>query len=85
MLVVAAGLLAHRPLSRVPENTIKFAVGLLLTTFGCFWAAEGAGVDWPGGEVALLGVLGFFVAISVALVWALRQQRAAGVPGRAGA
>src|SRR5262249_3408692 len=44
VIVVVAGLLAHRPLSRVPENTIKFAVGLLLTTFGCFWAAEGAGV-----------------------------------------
>ena len=40
-----------RSLSRVPENTIKFAVGLLLTSFGCFWAAEGAGVDWPGDEV----------------------------------
>src|SRR5262249_13562797 len=51
LLVVAAGLVAHAPLSRVPENTIKFAVGLLLTSFGCFWAAEGAGVDWPGDEL----------------------------------
>ena len=40
--------------SRVPENTIKFAVGLLLTSFGCFWGAEGAGVDWPGDELSLL-------------------------------
>jgi uncharacterized membrane protein len=80
VLVVAAGLVLHRPLARVPENTIKFAVGLLLTSFGCFWAAEGAGVDWPGDEVSLVGVVVFFAAVSFALVWALREQRAAIVP-----
>jgi uncharacterized membrane protein len=72
---VAAGLLAHAPLSRVPENTIKFAVGLMLTTFGCFWSAEGAGVDWPGNELSLLAVLAFFAAAAFALVTALRRQR----------
>jgi uncharacterized membrane protein len=77
VLVVAAGLLAHRPLSRVPENTIKFAVGLLLTSFGCFWAGEGAGVDWPGDEVFLLAVIIFFCALSFALVSALRHRRLA--------
>jgi len=75
VLVVAAGLLAHRPLSRVPENTIKFAVGLLLTSFGCFWGAEGVGVEWPGDELALLGVLAFFTAVSLASVRLLRRQR----------
>jgi uncharacterized membrane protein len=80
VLVVVAGVVAHGPLSRVPENTIKFAVGLLLTSFGCFWAAEGAGVDWPGDEVSLVGVVVFFAAVSFALVWALREQRAAIVP-----
>ena len=75
LLVVVVGLLAHRPLSRVPENTIKFAVGLLLTSFGCFWAGEGAGVDWPGGEVFLFAVVGFFCALSFALVGALRNRR----------
>jgi uncharacterized membrane protein len=80
VLVVAAGLVLHRPLARVPENTIKFAVGLLLTSFGCFWAAEGAGVDWPGDEVSLVGVVIFFAAVSFALVWVLREQRAAIVP-----
>ena len=60
MVVVIAGVLAQGPLSRVPENTIKFVVGLLLTSFGCFWAAEGAGVDWPGDELSLLGVIAFF-------------------------
>ena len=75
VLVVAAGLLAHRPLSRVPENTVKFAVGLLLTSFGCFWAAEGAGVDWPGDELSLLGVVAYFGVVSFAVVRALRRQR----------
>jgi uncharacterized membrane protein len=73
-LVIAAGVLAHAPLSRVPENTIKFAVGLMLTTFGCFWAAEGAGVDWPGHELSLLGVLAFFALLSLVLVRVLRRQ-----------
>jgi uncharacterized membrane protein len=82
-VVVVAGVLARGPLSRVPENTIKFTVGLLLTTFGCFWAAEGAGVDWPGDELALLGVLAFFALVSYALVRALRRRRL--VPLGAGA
>jgi len=57
VLVVVAGVLARGPLERVPENTIKFAVGLLLSSFGCFWGAEGAGIDWPGDEASLLGVI----------------------------
>ena len=75
VVVVAAGALAKGPLSRVPENTIKFVVGVLLTTFGCFWAAEGAGVDWPGDELSLLGVLVFFALVSVALVRVLRRRQ----------
>jgi len=82
-VVVVAGVLAKGPLSRVPENTIKFVVGLLLTSFGCFWGAEGVGVDWPGDEVALLGVIAFFAAVSLLLVRALRRRRA--VPVAAGA
>jgi uncharacterized membrane protein len=75
VVVVLAGLLAHGPLSRVPENTIKFAVGLLLTSFGCFWGGEGAGVDWPGDELALLGLIAFFSVYSLALVRLLRRRR----------
>jgi uncharacterized membrane protein len=75
VLVVAAGLLARKPLSRVPENTIKFAVGLLLTSFGCFWAAEGIGVDWPADEASLVAVIAFFGAVSFVLVRTLRRQR----------
>jgi uncharacterized membrane protein len=77
VVVVTAGVLAQGPLSRVPENTIKFAVGLLLTSFGCFWGAEGAGVDWPGDEVSLLGVIAFFVVFSFALVRVLGRRRVA--------
>jgi uncharacterized membrane protein len=83
VLVVAAGVVARGPLERVPENTIKFAVGLLLTSFGCFWAAEGVGIDWPGDEVSLLGVVGFLGAVSFALVRAMRRQRLAAVPAGA--
>ncbi|MGN6379893.1 MAG: COG4280 domain-containing protein [Gaiellales bacterium] len=68
VLVVAVGAMARQPLARVPENTMKFAVGVMLTTFGTFWGAEGAGVNWPGGEVAILGVLAFVLAVSLGLV-----------------
>jgi uncharacterized membrane protein len=83
VVVVVAGLLAKGPLSRVPENTIKFVVGLLLTSFGCFWGAEGAGADWPGDEASLLGVVAFFALLSLLLVRTLRRGRVA--PASAGA
>jgi uncharacterized membrane protein len=53
LLVTAVGIGVRAPLSRVPENTLKFAVGVLLTSFGMFWGAEGAGVTWPGQDAAL--------------------------------
>ena len=77
VVVVTAGVVVQGPLSRVPENTIKFVVGVMLTSFGCFWGAEGAGVDWPGDELALLGVIAFFSVVSILLVRALRRRRAA--------
>jgi uncharacterized membrane protein len=76
ILVALVGVLARAPLARVPENTMKFAVGIMLTTFGIFWSAEGAGVDWPGGDVAILGVLAFVILWSLLLVSLLRQRRA---------
>jgi len=75
LVVVVAGVLARGPLSRVPENTIKFVVGLLLTSFGCFWGAEGAGIRWPGEDASLLGVIAFFGVFSLLLVRALRARR----------
>jgi uncharacterized membrane protein len=85
VIVVAAGLLVRGPLERVPENSLKFAVGLLLTSFGTFWAAEGAGVDWPGDELSLLAVIAFVGALSFGLVRSLRRQRLSASPAGAGA
>ena len=70
------GVLARAPLARVPENTMKFAVGIMLTTFGIFWSTEGAGAHWPGGDAAILGVLAFVVLWSATLVALLRRQHA---------
>jgi uncharacterized membrane protein len=85
VVVVAAGVLVRGPLERVPENTIKFTVGLLLTSFGCFWAAEGVGVDWPGDELSLVGVLAFLGLVSFGLVRAFRRQRLGAVAAGASA
>jgi uncharacterized membrane protein len=68
VVVLGAGVLVRAPLARVPENTMKFAVGLLLTTFGTFWAAEGAGASWPGGDGALLGLLALYAAVAMGMV-----------------
>ena len=77
LIVAVIGVLVRAPLARVPENTLKFAVGVMLTTFGIFWSAEGAGADWPGGDAALPGVLIFVIAISFASVVLLRRRRVA--------
>jgi uncharacterized membrane protein len=61
-LVLAAGVIIHRPLSRVPENTLKFGVGVMLSAFGVFWTGEGLGVAWPGQDLALLLFAGVFLA-----------------------
>jgi uncharacterized membrane protein len=75
VLVATVGVLVRAPLARVPENTLKFAVGVMLTTFGIFWSAEGAGAEWPGGDAALPVVLVFVIAISFASVVLLRRRR----------
>jgi uncharacterized membrane protein len=72
---VIAGVFVRGPLSRVPENTLAFVVGVMLTTFGIFWGAEGAGVDWPGEDAALPAVLAFVLLISLGYVSALRRRR----------
>ena len=77
VLVAVVGVLVRAPLARVPENTMKFAVGVMLTTFGTFWATEGAGAHWPGDDAALPVVLAFVVALSFAAVAMLRRQRPA--------
>jgi uncharacterized membrane protein len=83
VLITLAGVLVRGPLERVPENTIKFAVGLLLTSFGCFWAAEGAGANWPGDELALLALIGFLALVSFVLVRVLRRRLSGVLPSGA--
>ena len=75
-VVVLVGVAVRRPLARVPENGMKFVVGTLLTTFGVFWAGEGAGTRWPGGELFLLVILGFVGLSAVGAVAVLRGVRA---------
>jgi uncharacterized membrane protein len=82
VVVVAAGLAARAPLARVPENSMKFAVGVLLTSFGIFWGVEGAGGSWPGGEVAL-PVLALVILGAAWLM--VRELRAGRAPLAAGA
>jgi len=85
VMVVVAGCLAKRPLSMVPENTMKFAVGLLLSSFGIFWAFEGMGffagagtsLHWPGGTWALVYILAAWIAVSLGTVALLRNAGAA--------
>jgi uncharacterized membrane protein len=77
VVVGIAGIVVRGPLSRVPENTLAFVVGVLLTTFGTFWGAEGAGVSWPGDDASLPGVLAFVALISLGFVSALRRRRLA--------
>lgn len=64
VVVGALGAVIRAPLSRVPENTLKFTVGVMLCTFGVFWAAEGFGVEWPGEALALFPIFGAFVLLS---------------------
>jgi uncharacterized membrane protein len=67
LLVTAAGVAARAPLARVPENTMKFAVGVMLSSFGMFWGAEGAGASWPGGDAALLAIIPGMLVAAVAM------------------
>ncbi len=75
--VVLLGLAARAPLARVPENTMKFAVGVMLTSFGMFWGAEGAGASWPGSDAALLVVVPAVALFSIGLVLLLRREQEA--------
>jgi uncharacterized membrane protein len=67
LLVIAVGAAARAPLERVPENTLKFAVGVMLSSFGMFWGAEGAGASWPGGEAALLAIVPGVLIVALAM------------------
>ena len=75
-VVVAAGIAARAPLARVPENAMKLAVGVMLSSFGIFWVAEGAGVRWPGGDAMLLAIVCLTFAAAMVAVQSLRTGAA---------
>ncbi len=85
VVVAAAGFAVRAPLARVPENTMKFVVGVMLTSFGMFWGAEGAGAHWPGSDAALLVMVPAVAAYALLNVVVLRRRRLASEAGVDGA
>ena len=81
LLVIVLGAVLHRPLARIPENTLKFAVGVLLAAFGTFWVGEGIGVAWPGADWVLLALVAGFLAVALAAVPLCRGRRALALAG----
>ena len=73
VLVLVIGFFVHKPLSRVPENMLKFGVGVMLSAFGVFWTGEGLGVAWPAGDFVLFGFALAFLAVGMILVSQLRR------------
>ena len=74
MAVVGAAI--HRPLARVPENALKFAVGVMLSAFGLYWTGESLCVEWPGGDAAILAFAALFLGVAAALIALLKPQLA---------
>ena len=74
LLVAIVGFAVRAPLSRVPENSMKFAVGVMLTAFGIFWGAEGAGAHWPGDDITLLVLIPAIALYALALVAVFRRR-----------
>ena len=84
VLVTLTGIAVKAPLARVPENWMKFGVGVMLTSFGTFWGAEGAGADWPGGDAALLVIVPVVALVSAGcLAWLRSRKAAVSVPAPA--
>jgi uncharacterized membrane protein len=75
-MVLAVGIVVRRPLARIPENTLKFGVGVLLSSFGAFWTGEGLGVDWPGADFAIVAFVLIFGATALILVRIARPRPA---------
>jgi uncharacterized membrane protein len=77
VVVTLTGIAVRAPLTKVPENWMKFSVGVMLTSFGTFWGAEGAGVTWPGNDAALLAIVPAVALVGAAYVFWLRSRKAA--------
>ena len=82
VLVTIAGFAIHKPLSKVPENTMKFVVGTLLTSFGIFWGAEGAGAQWPHQDLSLLAIIPFVLLVCFGLIEILKVRKSKNLPVR---
>jgi len=77
VVVAAAGVVVRKPLARVPENTLKYAVGVALASLGTFWAAEGMGASWPLDFVSILGLAAVYFAASRLAIFMIRRPVAA--------
>src|SRR5258708_5148876 len=80
LLVAGVGLVVHRPLAQVPENTLKFAVGVMLTAFGVFWTGEGLGVAWPGADLAIVAFAALFLLVGFGAVTLALPPTSEGLP-----
>jgi len=80
VVIVLLGVAVRAPLARIPENALKFVVGIMLTSFGIFWGAEGAGASWPGADISLLVIAPVIAVTALALAWLLRTRRNRRVP-----
>ncbi len=80
LVVVAVGFVIHRPLERVPENALKFAVGVMLSAFGVFWTGEGLRVPWPGEDFAILVFAALFLIVALGAVALTRRPRVEASP-----
>jgi uncharacterized membrane protein len=76
LIVLVIGIALHKPLAKVPENALKFGVGVMLSSFGVFWTGEGLGIAWPGQDLALLVFAMTFLAVGVATAAVLRRSSA---------
>lgn len=83
LVVAATGFVVRAPLARVPENAMKLVVGVMLVSFGTFWASQGAGAQWPGGDAALLGVVPALAALTWFYVLLFRRWQSASDSRRA--
>lgn len=73
LLVAALGIVLHRPLTKVPENTLKLAVGVMLSAFGVFWSGEGIGLEWPGADFAIMAFAAVFLIFSGGVIALARR------------
>jgi uncharacterized membrane protein len=73
LAVIAVGVAIHKPLAKVPENTLKFAVGVMLSSFGVFWTGEGLGIHWPGQDAILIGFAAVFLVAGLITATMLRR------------